>query len=143
MTGYASAFLLLPIHVITPASSELGYEYVKTTFHGWIRSTVLYAALVLGVTLHATDAIGIIWATWAQRWWRSLPGRRGSRARRHVTSILGARDRSLNACNKMQFDAWLCQVCCCTSNTAMSIYNQHGVRNLHEKCKVECQLLLQ
>lgn len=87
VTGYASAFLFLPIHVIThrlaplsslPSPSELDYEFVKTALHGWpVRSTVLYTALVLGVALHAADGLGIIWATWAPK---KVPGRRARRA---------------------------------------------------------------
>ena len=89
MTGYASA-LLLPIHVIIhrlaplsgiPSPSELDFEYVKTVLHGWpVRSTVLYTALVLDVTLHAADGLGIIWTTWAQKMAVKLPEHRGRRA---------------------------------------------------------------
>jgi hypothetical protein len=70
VTSYAFALLFLPIHIITqhlalsssiPSPSELDYEYVKTVLHGWpVRSTVLYIALVLGITLHAADGLGII-----------------------------------------------------------------------------------
>ena len=91
VTGYASALLFLPIHVIihrlAPPSgipplnpSELDYEYVKTALHGWpVRSTVLYGALVLGVALHAADGLGVIWSTWALKVTK-LPGRRARRA---------------------------------------------------------------
>jgi hypothetical protein len=39
---------------------------------------VLYAALVLGVALHAADGLAVIWSTWAPK--VKLPGRRGRRA---------------------------------------------------------------
>ena len=55
-------------------------EYVKTALHGWIRSPVPHAALVLGVTLHAADRLGIIWTTWASKAVEQLPGRRARRA---------------------------------------------------------------
>ncbi len=90
VTGYASALLLLPIHVIThrlaplssiPSPSELDFEYVKTALRGWpIRSTVLYAALALGVALHAADGLGIICTTWVPRAKMKLAGRRARRA---------------------------------------------------------------
>jgi hypothetical protein len=90
VTGYASLFLFLPIHVIThrlaplssiPSPSELDYEYVKTALLGWpVRSTVLYSSLVLGVALHAADGLGIIWTTWAPKMVAKLPGRRARRA---------------------------------------------------------------
>jgi Protein of unknown function (DUF1691) len=90
VTGYAIAFIFLPIHAIThrfaplssiPSPSELDYEYVKTALHGWpVRSTVLYTALVLGVALHAADGLGIIWATWAPKTEEKLPRRRARRA---------------------------------------------------------------
>ena len=51
-------------------------EYVKTVLHGWIRSTVRYAALVLGVTFLAAEGFGIIWTTWAPKAVEKLPGRR-------------------------------------------------------------------
>ncbi|KAH9057700.1 hypothetical protein EDB87DRAFT_1792854 [Lactarius vividus] len=93
VTGYATAFFFLPIHLIThrlaPADpvppisslspSEFDYEFVKAALSGWPRrSTVLYSVLVLGVALHAADGIGIIWSTWASG--LKLPGRRARRA---------------------------------------------------------------
>jgi hypothetical protein len=93
VTGYATAFCLLPVHFIThrlaPADpappisslspSELDYEYVKAALSGWPRrSIVLYSVLVLGVALHAADGIGIIWSTWFSN--LRLPGRRARRA---------------------------------------------------------------
>ena len=91
VTGYASALLFLPIHVMvhrlappsnTPplSPSELDYEYVKTALHGWpVRSIVLYAALALGVALHAADGIAVIRSTWVPKV-AKLPGRRARRA---------------------------------------------------------------
>jgi hypothetical protein len=96
-TGYAAALLLLPIHVLThrlaPADpappisslgpSELDYEYVKAALQGWpVRSGALYAALVLGIALHAADGLAVLWATWAPRARPRLLMPRGRRARR-------------------------------------------------------------
>ncbi|KAN0141227.1 hypothetical protein V8E53_000983 [Lactarius tabidus] len=93
VTGYATAFCLLPIHFIThrlaPADpmppisslspSELDYEYVKAALSVWPRrSIILYSVLVLGVALHAADGIGIIWSAWVPSW--GLLGRRARRA---------------------------------------------------------------
>jgi succinate dehydrogenase/fumarate reductase cytochrome b subunit len=93
VTGYATAFIFLPIHILThrlaPADlappiaslspSELDYEYVKAALRGWpVRSKVLYAALVVGVALHAADGFGIIWSTWIPN--LETPGRRARRA---------------------------------------------------------------
>ncbi|KAI0303335.1 hypothetical protein B0F90DRAFT_1610424, partial [Multifurca ochricompacta] len=90
VTGYATALFFLPIHVIThrlaPADptppisslspSELDYEYVKAALRGWpVRSTLLYTALVFGVTLHAADGIAVMWSTWAPES-KLIPGRR-------------------------------------------------------------------
>ncbi|KAH9022607.1 hypothetical protein EDB84DRAFT_1274516 [Lactarius hengduanensis] len=93
VTGYVTAFCILPVHLIThrlaPADpappisslspSELDYEFVKAALSGWPRrSTVLYSVLVLGVALHAADGIGIIWSTWSPG--LKLPGRKARRA---------------------------------------------------------------
>jgi succinate dehydrogenase/fumarate reductase cytochrome b subunit len=93
VTGYATAFFFLPIHILThrlaPADpappiaslspSELDYEYVKAALSGWpVRSKVLYAALVVGVAWHAADGFGIVWSTWTPN--LETPGRRARRA---------------------------------------------------------------
>lgn len=100
VTGYATAFCLLPVHFIThrlaPADSappisslspsELDYEYVKAALSGWPRrSIMLYSVLVLGVALHAADGIGIIWSTWVPD--LRLPGRRARRVLAGVAAI--------------------------------------------------------
>ncbi|KAI9508810.1 hypothetical protein F5148DRAFT_1013108 [Russula earlei] len=81
-TGYASMLFLLPVHVVThrlgPANpappvsatgaSDLDFEFVKVALREWpVRTTVLYAAIVLGVALHAADGFGVIWSTWVQK----------------------------------------------------------------------------
>jgi hypothetical protein len=82
VTGYATAFFFLPIHVLThrfaptdpapPISSfgpsELDFEYVKVALQSWpIRSALLYGPLVLGVALHAADGFAVLWSTWAPK----------------------------------------------------------------------------
>ncbi|PPQ63331.1 hypothetical protein CVT24_006704 [Panaeolus cyanescens] len=76
LTGYSSLLFFFPIHYGTHRSypayetpsidsvgpSELSYEFVKTGLKTWpIRSWLLYGGLILGVTLHMADGIGIIW----------------------------------------------------------------------------------
>ncbi|KAF9533577.1 hypothetical protein CPB83DRAFT_873589 [Crepidotus variabilis] len=80
LTGYASMLFLLPIHFlvhrVAPTNelppidalgpSELDYEFVKAGLHTWpIRSWLLYGGLILSVTAHMADGVGIILSSWS------------------------------------------------------------------------------
>ncbi|SJL04965.1 uncharacterized protein ARMOST_08336 [Armillaria ostoyae] len=85
-TGYATMWLLLPVHFLvhrrlptTPAPpilevgpSELDYEFVKVGLQTWPwRSALLYGGLVICVSLHMADGMGIMWNAYlAQTWGR-------------------------------------------------------------------------
>ncbi|KAH8835032.1 hypothetical protein DL96DRAFT_1808954 [Flagelloscypha sp. PMI_526] len=74
-TGYAVAVFWLPVHYFihrtspkTPTPpinavgpSELDFEFVKYGLKTWpFRMTFLYAGLVIGLTLHVTEAMGLL-----------------------------------------------------------------------------------
>jgi len=57
--------LTLPSTTLSLSLSELDCEYVKTALYGLpVRSTMFYAALALGIALHAVDGLAV-WTTWA------------------------------------------------------------------------------
>ncbi|KIY44643.1 hypothetical protein FISHEDRAFT_61696 [Fistulina hepatica ATCC 64428] len=91
LTGYAVMGLFLPVHYLThrvfpslpeaPISSvgpaELDFGFVKFALDRWpLRSTLLYAGLVLGLALHAAEGGNVIWhmrlkrfaGKWASMW---------------------------------------------------------------------------
>ncbi|KAK0492057.1 hypothetical protein EDD18DRAFT_1184525 [Armillaria luteobubalina] len=83
-TGYATMWLLLPVHFLvhrllptTPAPpilevgpAELDYEFVKVGLQTWPwRSALLYGGLVLCVSLHMADGMGILWNAYLAPTW--------------------------------------------------------------------------
>ena len=78
-TGYAAAFLFLPLHYLTHriypmnaddpidaiGPAELDYEFVKYGLQRWpARSWLLYGGLASCVVLHGLIGAKIIWQTW-------------------------------------------------------------------------------
>ncbi|KAG7453132.1 uncharacterized protein BT62DRAFT_880411 [Guyanagaster necrorhizus] len=93
ITGYATMWLLLPVHFLVhrrfPTSStapilevgpsELDFEFVKVGLRAWPwRSALLYGGLVVCVVLHVADGVGVMWnvylagGSWGRRMKRSV-----------------------------------------------------------------------